>query len=87
MTRAANTCSIAAMGTIRILNHTGDTRVQWATDDRASVARAIRLFGDQQRRGVAFARTGGQPAAAAHIITEFDPSAEEIIFTRPVAGG
>ena len=75
------------MGTIRILDHTGDTRLQWSIDDRASVAKAIRLFGDQRRRGVAFARTCGQPASAARIITEFDPSAEEIIFTRPVAGG
>jgi len=76
------------MGQMRILDRTGDTTVAWAVDDPASVAEAEALFARLLgERKIPFARAPGTPADAAERIRTFDPSAEEIVWVRPVAGG
>jgi hypothetical protein len=75
------------MGTIRILDETGDRVVAWMADDPQSTRSAEQVFDQQRRSALAFARPVGEPASAARPITAFDPTAEEIIFTRPVVGG
>jgi hypothetical protein len=76
------------MGTMRILDRTGDTMVAWSLDDPASLAEAEALF-DRLRaeRKIPFARAAGAPAADAERGRTFDPTAEEIVWVRPVAGG
>ncbi|MFM8302876.1 MAG: hypothetical protein ACKOA9_01050 [Actinomycetota bacterium] len=76
------------MGTMRILDSTGDTTVTWAPDDPASLLEAEALF-DRLRseRKIPFARVVGAPAREAERIARFDPDAEEIVWVRPVAGG
>ena len=76
------------MGTMRILDRTGDTCVAWSLDDPASLAEAEILF-DRLRAEckIPFARATGAPAADAERIAAFDPAAEEIVWVRPVAGG
>lgn len=76
------------MGTMRILHETGDTTVQWALDDPASLAEAEALF--ERLRAeckIPFARAAGAPAREAERVGRFDPTAEEILWVRPVAGG
>ena len=76
------------MGTMRILDPTGDTAIEWKVDDPASVAEADALFARlTAERKLAFARAAGAPAAEAELIRRFDPTAEEIVWVRPVAGG
>lgn len=76
------------MGTMRILDHTGDTAVAWSLDDPASVAEAEALFARLAAEcRIPFARAAGAPAREAERITRFDPAAEEILWVRPVAGG
>lgn len=76
------------MGVMRVLDATGDTVVAWAEDDTESVAAAAAMFLEQQgERKLAFARRAGAPAADAELIRHFDPTAEEIVWVRPVAGG
>jgi hypothetical protein len=72
---------------MRILDQTGDTTVAWSLDDAASVKEAAALFERERCRRVPFARRAGAPAQEAKIVTEFDPTAEEIIWTQPVVAG
>lgn len=76
------------MGTMRILDSTGDTLVDWDMADHEAVHQAEALFArlTAQRR-IPFARPPGATAADAERITTFDPELEEIIWVRPVAGG
>lgn len=76
------------MGLMRIIDETGDTVVTWAQDDPATIAEAEAIFQrlDLERR-MAFARPEGAPAGEAERIHAFDPSAEEIIWVRPIQGG
>ena len=76
------------MGRMRILDHTGDTATTWSLDDPASIEAAADLFArlDAERK-IPFARSAHQPADAAERITAFDPTVEEIVWVRAVAGG
>jgi hypothetical protein len=76
------------MGTMRILDHTGDTTIAWSVDDPESIAKAERVFDRLAReRKIPFARGAGAPANEAERIRTFDPTADEILWVRPVAGG
>ena len=76
------------MGTMRILDSTGDTLVDWDVDDNATVREAEEVFARlTAERRIPFARPAGAPADDAERITAFDPELEEIIWVRPVAGG
>jgi hypothetical protein len=76
------------MGTMRILDHSGDTAVAWDLDDEATVRAAEELFARLSAEcKMAFARPPGAPAEEAERIRRFDPAAEEIIWVRPVQGG
>src|SRR3954463_11176918 len=76
------------MGTMRILDHTGDTVVSWRADDHASVVAASAAFRREQARDrICFARRQGQSAAQARPLLTFDPNVEEMIWVRPVTAG
>jgi hypothetical protein len=76
------------MGTMRILDHTGDTVVTWRPDDPASIAVASDAFRrEQARHRICFARRQGQTAAQARPLLSFDPNVEEMIWVRPVTAG
>jgi hypothetical protein len=75
------------MGVMRILDETGDTQVAWAVDDPASIERAEHVFRREVCRRVPIARRHGARASEARVITEFDPTADEIVWTRPVVAG
>jgi hypothetical protein len=77
------------MGILRILDQTGDTMIEWRTDDPASVA-GVRAQFDQLVRAEkwhAFARDAGARADDATLVRDFDETAEEIVLTRPLMGG
>lgn len=76
------------MGVMRVLDSTGDTTVAWEIDDQAAVKQAEELFARlAAERKIPFARAAGAPAEEAERIKAFDPSAEEIIWVRPITGG
>lgn len=77
------------MGILRILDQTGDTKMEWRTEDDASVA-AVRAEFDRlvgRQRWYAFARDVGATADEATLVRSFDERAEEIVLTRPLMGG
>jgi len=76
------------MGKMRILDGSGDTLVDWQVDDEESVLDAAEIFLTLSReRKMAFAHHAGSPATEATQIRAFDPTAEEIIWVRPITGG
>ena len=86
---ASTTKEATALGTMRILDRSGDTAVTWdlADDDTVRAAEALfeRLVRTEKK--IPFARPTGSPAGDAVQIKTFDPSAEEILFVRPITGG
>jgi hypothetical protein len=76
------------VGTMRILDETGDATVDWSLDDDDAVRRAEGLFkhliGERQ---MAFARKVGTGVEEAERVHSFDPEAEEILWVRPIQGG
>ena len=73
---------------MRIIDETGDTTITWATDDPIAIAEAEAVFARLvAQRKIPFARAAGAPAGEAEKIRAFDPSAEEIVWVRPIAGG
>jgi len=74
------------MGTMRILDSSGDTKVLWDVSDDEALARAAELFGKLTGEGrIAFARNESEVATSR--IAEFRPDADEIIWVRPIQGG
>jgi hypothetical protein len=76
------------MGTMRILDETGDTTLEWTLDDTEALARAEKLFrkliGERQ---MAFGRNVGTGVEEAERLYSFDPELEEILWVRPIQGG
>lgn len=77
------------MGTLRILDSSGDTAVTWDLADHDTVRAAEELFERllKTERKIPFARPAGAPADQAVQIARFDPQADEILFVRPIQGG
>ncbi len=77
------------MGILRILDQTGDTMIEWRSEDPASVADVRNQFDRLVRaeKWHAFARDAGARAEEATLVRDFDETAEEIVLTRPLMGG
>lgn len=76
------------MGRMRILDGSGDTILDWDVASEDSVAEAASVFLSlQAEHRVAFARPRGAAADDAALVKAFDPTVEEIIWVRPLAGG
>ena len=76
------------MGKMRILDHTGDTTIEWTVDDDRALAYAEEVFRRQiNHRQMAFSRPARATVEDAERIFSFDPHAEEILWVRPIQGG
>ena len=81
------------LSTLRVLNGSGDTSVQWDRDGvaagdpeaMAAVAEAERLFARAREEGaLAFRMTPGQPGER---MDTFDPSASDVLVVPAIVGG
>jgi hypothetical protein len=76
------------MGTMRILDQTGDTVITWSVEQAATLERAEAVFEQMlAAKKMAFARPEGGQADDAERIYAFEPNCEEIIWVRPIQGG
>ena len=76
------------MGTMRILDETGDTMVTWSIEDTSTLDRAAALFAAEAAKGsLAFSIPPGGRDSDAERVKLFDPRADEIIWVRPLRGG
>lgn len=72
------------MSSLKILDRTGHSTVEWTPEIEESVAAARSRFDSQREAGyVAYRVRGGQSEA----IKDFDEAAEEIIMSPVLAGG
>jgi hypothetical protein len=76
------------MKTVRMLDDTGDTRVDFSVKDSKATAEAQALFERIKKAGTAIQtkRPGGLPD---EVITDFDKIEEgaEVILVRPIVAG
>jgi hypothetical protein len=76
------------MGTMRVLDETGDTMLTWSLEDTEALERAATVFDTEVAKGsLAFSIPPGGRDRDAERVTRFDPGADEIVWVRPVAGG
>ncbi len=69
------------------MNRSGDTRHDFAIEtDETAVAQAMEKFNELVGLGK-FASVPGPGGASGHLIREFDPTAETIIFRNQIIGG
>jgi hypothetical protein len=69
-----------------ILDGTGDTRVTWDHHNADETAAAKSQFDTLRKKGF-LAYTVDKKGEKREMITEFDPHAEKIILSPPLAGG
>lgn len=72
--------------TLTIMDHTGDSTVEFNPQDLASVDHARNQF-DQLRKKNYLAFLGGKDGKPAELIRAFDPNAENTVLTPPLTGG
>ena len=71
---------------MQFLNETGHSTLEWSFGDEASVEIAETEFDKLLHEGyVAFQREHGEKEAQR--VDSFDPTAEEILWLRPLRGG
>lgn len=71
--------------TLHVQDRTGDTQTQWRTDDAASVQTARIAFDRAVREGGLAYEVKGSDGGEQ--VTSFDPDAERLVVTAPLAGG
>lgn len=69
-----------------IIDHTGDTKLIWNSDNKDEVEAAKDMFDKLKKKGyIAFSvKANGDKGDA---LTKFDPDAEKIIMAPPAVGG
>ena len=77
-------------GCFRIMSQAdGDKRVVWCRRVLAEISAAKKMFMDLLSKGMIPYKVGVDGAATSSVMTEFDPTAEEVIFmpVKAIAGG
>ena len=74
------------MALLRVVDNIyGDKRVEWSTADKIAKKKAKQLFDEKLgKKWIAYRVNKGKDP---EMITKFDPKADTIIITPPVAGG
>jgi hypothetical protein len=81
------------MGTLRVLNGSGDRRVSWSVEGlvqgdpeaQEAVRQAESIFALERQRGAHAFRV--RPDAPAELLEAFDPLAEDTVLIPPMVGG
>ena len=72
------------VGTMSVLDKTGDSKIKWNTDDVDEVDAARKHFNSLKRRGYVAYKGRGKRGS---VIKEFDPDAGEITMCPQSVGG
>lgn len=69
---------------LAVLDHTGDTRIEWDPEKPDEVAAARKMFDElKEKRYLAYRVTRGDR----DLIRKFDPSAAKIVMSPQLVGG
>jgi hypothetical protein len=74
-------------GELAVMDHTGDMKVIWSSDNEDEVTQARKTFDDMRAKGYAAYRVEGKKGEKGEVIREFDPAAEKIIMAPAMVGG
>jgi hypothetical protein len=74
-------------GELAVMDHTGDMKIIWSSDNEDEVAQARKTFDDMRAKGYAAYRVEGKKGEKGEVIREFDPAAEKIIMAPAMVGG
>lgn len=69
-----------------ILDHTGDTKLIWASDVDDEVEHARKTFNEMRKKGYA-AYSVNKKGDKGEVLKEFDPDVEKMILAPPMKGG
>jgi hypothetical protein len=75
-----------SLGSLSILDGSGDTRMQWDRNDPAEVAKAEACFNELRDKGYLAYKVDSQ-GDRGEVLTAFDPAAERIILHSAMIGG
>ncbi len=75
-----------AVGELAVLDHTGDTKLIWDTENEDEVSAARNTFDKLKKKGF-LAYTVKKGGDKGEILTKFDPKIEKIIMSPAMAGG
>ena len=84
--RATRDLSDEHRGEIAVLDHTGDTKLVWDRRNAPEVEAARATFDALKRQGY-LAYSVSKAGDRNEVLREFDPDAEAIILSPPLAGG
>lgn len=75
-----------SIGTLRVIDTTGDTKTIWDTENKAEVETAREAFNKMRaKKYIAYrVKPNGEPGS---IMTEFDPNAGMVIMRPQIVGG
>ena len=73
------------MATQIVMDHSGDSRFEFDPADGAAVAEAMERFNELTGHGYTAAERTG--SGTARKVTEFDPTATEVLFMPRLVGG
>jgi hypothetical protein len=73
-------------GLLAVMDRTGDTKVIWDRHNEAEVEAARATFDSLRSKGY-LAYTVNKDGTTGEVIRAFDPTAEKIILSPPMAGG
>ena len=77
-------------GTLHVMDRSGDTETNWDSDNQAEVDAARSQFDELTGKGYVAYTVTHRPDGDDHkgkIMRKFDPNAESIILSPPMAGG
>lgn len=73
-------------GEMSIIDHTGDTKLMWDSDNKDEVDDARRTFNDLRKKNY-LAYEVKKKGGKGEIMDELDPRVERIILSPPMVGG
>ena len=75
------------MGTMAVMDRSGDTKVIWDKNNPDEVENARRTFDELRKKGFLAYSVQGRQGDKGELIREFDPEAERLIMAPPMQGG
>lgn len=76
-----------SMGELAIMDHSGDTKLMWDSENEDETENARRTFATMKAKGFMAYTVKGKSGDKGEVIREFDPDAESIIMVPQMKGG
>jgi len=76
-----------SMGELAIMDHSGDTKLMWDSENQDEVANARKTFTEMKAKGFMAYTVKGKSGDKGEVIREFDATAESIIMVPQMKGG